>query len=435
MQKRTPAAQMRLNLRAWPALIGLLVVLQLIFPSRAWAVALAMLGGAWAISFLWARSLARNLQLTREMRFGWAQVGDRLQERFMLVNRGWAPGLWVEVVDHSTIPGYQASQATSVGYLDTVRWRTDSVCTRRGLYTLGPTSLHTGDPLGLYTVRLHYPETAFLMVMPPIVPLPGIEIAPGGRAGEGRRQRAGALERTVSGAGAREYHPDDSPKWIHWPMTAHHDALFVRLFDSTPASDWWIFLDLEQRVQVGQGWDSTEEHGVLLAASLADRGLRAGHAVGLVAHGQDLVWLPPQCAQGQRIEILRALALATAGDHPLGDLLARARPAFRRGASLVVITPAVDGEWIAPLLPLLKGSVAPTVLLLDPASFGGVGDVGRVQALLADLGVVPYVVTPDLLDRPEARPGTRGQWEWRFLPDGRAIPVRQPGDLRWRRMA
>jgi len=95
MQKRTPAAQMRLNLRAWPVLIGLLVVLQLIFPSRAWAVALAMLGGAWAISFLWARSLARNLQLTREMRFGWAQVGDRLQERFMLVNRGWAPGLWV----------------------------------------------------------------------------------------------------------------------------------------------------------------------------------------------------------------------------------------------------------------------------------------------------------------------------------------------------
>jgi len=338
-------------------------------------------------------------------------------------------------VDHSTIPGYQATQVTSIGYLDTVRWRTDSVCARRGLYTLGPTSLRTGDPLGLYTVRLHYPETAFLMVMPPIVPLPGIEIAPGGRAGEGRRLRPSALERTVSAAGARDYQPDDNPKWIHWPTSAHHEALFVRLFDSTPASDWWIFLDLEQRVQVGQGWDSTEEHGVLLAASLADRGLRAGHAVGLVAHGQDLVWLPPQYAQGQRIEILRALALVTAGERPLGDLLARAHPAFRRGASLVIITPAVDGEWIAPLLPLLKGSVAPTVLLLDPASFGGSGDVGRVQAPLADLGVAPYVVTPDLLDRPEARPGTRGQWEWRFLPNGRAIPVRQPGDLRWRRMA
>jgi len=426
---------MRLNLRFLPFLIGLLLLLQLLFPSRVWTALLVMLGGGWLIGFLWARSLARNLHLTREMRFGWAQVGDRLQERFTLVNHGLAPAVWVEVVDHSTLPGYQAGRVTSVGYLDSLRWQTEGVCTRRGLYTLGPTSLRTGDPLGLYTVTLHQPDSTVWIVMPPVVSLPGIEVAPGGRAGEGRRPRADAFERTVGAISAREYQPGDSPRWIHWPVSARHDGLFVRLFDGTPASDWWIFLDLDERVQVGQGWDSTEEHGVILAASLADRGLRAGHAVGLVTHGKELVWLPPQCAPGLMLAVLRALALVSAGDCSLQELLERARPTFRRGASLVIITPAVEGDWIGATLPLWKSGIMPTVLLLDPASFGGTGDVSRAVALLSNWGLAHYVIARDLLDRPEARPGHQGQWEWRLAAGGRAIPVRRPGDMGWRRLA
>jgi uncharacterized protein (DUF58 family) len=282
-QQRDSKARLQLNSRLVPALVGLLLLLQLAFPYRGWTMLLVGLGGGWLIGYLWARSLARGLQLTREVRFGWAQVGDRLQERFTLVNRGWASGLWVEIVDHSTLPDYQASRVTGLGGKDARRWYTHGVCTHRGLYTLGPTSLRSGDPLGLYTVTLHYPDASALMVTPPIVPLPAIEVAPGGRAGEGRRSRADPLERTVGAAGVRDYRPGDNLNWIHWRISAHRDALLVRLFDSTPTSNWWIFLDLERRVQAGEGWDSTEEHGVMLAASLTDRGLRAGRAVGLVA--------------------------------------------------------------------------------------------------------------------------------------------------------
>ncbi len=426
-----PTPRLKLNSRLLPVLVGLLVLAQLIVPFRGWIILLVGLGGGWLISYLWVRSLAYSLRLTRETRFGWAQVGDRLEERFTLVNQGWAPAVWVEVIDHSTMPNYQVSRVTGVGGNSMNRWQTQSICQRRGLFTLGPTSLETGDPFGLYTVSLHYPNLATLTVTPPVVPLPTIEVAPGGRVGEGR-PRANTLERTVSAATVREYVPGDTLNWIHWRTSAHRNSLFVRLFDSTPAGDWWIFLDLEQRVQAAQAEAATEEHGVILAASLADQGLRWGRAVGLVTHGDNLAWLPPQTGAGQRQEILRTLALVNPGPRPLAELLTRVRPTFGRQTSLILITPAASGDWIEALVPLLRRGAVATVLLLDPVTFGGIGEASGTLALLTNLGVTRYLITPDLLDRPEARPGQQGTWEWRIMPTGRAIPVRRPGDTPWR---
>jgi uncharacterized protein (DUF58 family) len=420
-----------------PALVGLLLILQLAFPYRGWVILLAGLGAAWLSSYLWARSLIRGLRLRREMRFGWAQVGDRLQERFTLTNTGWAPALWVEVLDHSTLPGYKASTVRHVGSWQVMQWHSEGVCTRRGVFTLGPTSVQTGDPFGIYTAHLDYPQSLALMVTPPVVPLPRIEVAPGGRAGAGRRPNVNTLESMVSAAGVREYDPGDSLRRVHWPLSAHRDELVVRLLDNSPASDWWILLDLDRHVQAGEGWDSTEEHAVTLAASLASRGFQVGRAVGLAAQGQELVWLPPQGGEGQHLLILQALALVKPGERPLADLLYQGcgtSPSGRR-ASLVVITPAVEGDWVEALASLLQRGVVPTVLLLDPISYGGMADARRILHVLAEMGVARYIITRDFLDQPEARPGQQGQWEWRVTPLGHAVPVRRPVDTVWKRLA
>jgi uncharacterized protein (DUF58 family) len=408
--------------------------MQLIAPFRGWIILLTGLGGGWLISYVWARSLTRTLRLTRETRFGWAQVGDSLEERFTLVNEGWIPALWVELIDHSTMPDYQASRVTGVGGNSINRWKMQSICQRRGLFTLGPTSLHSGDPFGLYSVSLHYPHFATLTVTPPVVPLPTIEVSPGGRVGEGR-PRSTTLERTVSASSVREYMPGDALNWIHWRTSAHHNTLFTRLFESTPAGDWWIFLDLDQQVQAGQDEADTAEHGVILAASLADQGLREGHAVGLVTHGESLIWLPPRNGSDQRQEILRALALVNPGPRSLAELLARMRPSFGQRASLIIITPAASGDWVEALLPLLRRGAVATVLLLDPVSFGGAGDASGTMALLTNLGVSRYLISADLLDRPEARPGQQGNWEWRIMPTGRAVAVHRPVETPWKVMS
>jgi len=423
--------RLKLNTRLLPIAVLLLIGLQLSVPYHGWMILLVGFGGAWLIAYLWARSLARGLRLTRELRFGWAQVGDRLEERFTLINDSWTPALWVEITDHSTLPGHAASVATGVDSTSENSWIVRSVCTRRGAHTLGPTTLRTGDPFGIYTVTIENPGAANMMVMPPIVPLPRIEIAPGGRAGEGNR-RVESFDRAVSVKSVRDYVPGDSLNVIHWRATAHRDSLFVRLFDSTPASDWWILLDLNQRAQIGREQNSTIEHGIILAASLADRGLRAGRAVGLVAHSDALVWLPPLAGQTQRWAILRALALASPGSRSLAEMLAQLLPSFKQRTVLVIITPDAQGDWIAQLIPLRWRGIVPTVLLFDPISFGGMPDARGVFAALADLEIARYVVTRDVLDRPEAHPGSRGQWDWRVTPLGRAIARRPPRDAAWR---
>jgi uncharacterized protein (DUF58 family) len=426
-------ACLKLNTWLLPVLVALLLVQQMIAPYRGWIVLLVVFGGVLLTSYLWVRMLARGLHITRQMRFGWAQVGDRLEERFELANLAWVPAPLIEVIDHSTMPGYRAGRGTSVGGSGKVKWRKQATCARRGVFALGPTTVVAGDPFGIFTLSLHNPASLPFVVMPPVVPLPGIEVSPGGRAGDGR-PRANAPDRAVSAASVREYIPGDNLRWVHWRTSARRDSLYVHLFDGTPAGDWWILLDLDQRVQAGAEEDSTEEHGVILAASLADRGLRSRQAVGLVAHGQDLLWLPPQRGDAQRWEILRELAQVSPGTCSLADLLARTGAAVGQHASLVVITPATDRDWIVALMPLLERGIAPTILLLDSASFGGSGDVQGVATLLANLEVAHYIVTRDVLDGAQPRSGP-DHGDGRVQSIGRGLPNNTLPNVAWRELS
>jgi uncharacterized protein (DUF58 family) len=427
-------ATIRPHSRLWPVAAVFLLFLQLVWPSRTWMILLIIFGGSWSFSYWWARSLAHGLHLEREMRYGWAQVGDRLEQRFSLTNKNWAPALWLEVDDHSDLPEVLSSRVTAIGGNDSSQWKIAGTCNRRGLYTIGPTNLRSGDPLGFFSVETHISDSTVLLVLPPVLPLPAIEVAAGGRAGESRRARRSALETTVSVDTVREYIPGDALRSIHWPTSARRDSLYVRQFEHTPSSDWWIFLDMDKRVQTGEGSDSTVEHGVILAASLADKGLRQGHAVGLVTCGKELAWITPQHQSGQLMDILRTLAVVTSGETCLADLLSRANQSLRHGASLILITPDVTGEWLAPLLRSASNQIASTVFLFDPVSFGGSGNPNQADALLNQYSIAHTIVRRELLNRPEARPGMQGQWEWRTVGPGRAVPVRQPKDSNWRQL-
>jgi uncharacterized protein (DUF58 family) len=436
--------KIHLNALILPILMVVFLVMEILDPSNVWVILLIGLGSAWLISFLWIRSLSKSLRLVREMRFGWAQVGDRFEERFTLENPGWATGLWIEVTDESNLPGYQPDRVTGVDGRSSVEWHMDATCSRRGLYTIGPTSLETGDPFGIYTLRIPDPATRVVLVMPPVVALPSIEVAPGGRSGSGH-PRSNAPERTVSASSVRPYVPGDNLHSIHWKTTARRDSPFVKIFDGTPTGDWRIVLDLDQNVQVGEGWDSTEEHGVVLAASLADRGLRMRRSVGLAVNGSETVWLPPQSGENQRWDILRALALVHPGGRNLGEFLRLVDPDIRPDTSLVLITPSQEDGWFKQLMPLVWRGVVPTILFLDPASFNLSPDASQTSqtqavnkdrmAQLTNIGVNYYVITRDLLNKPESRPGREGKWEWRISPRGRAIAINRPADLDWRSLS
>jgi uncharacterized protein (DUF58 family) len=428
------SSRLRINSFILPLTTCALIAAQIISPSPVWKGLLVALGGCWLISYLWARSLQKNVHLDRAMRFGWVQVGDKLEEQFILLNDGLFPATWVEVTDRSTLPGYSIARATGVEGHGSNEWHTTGLCARRGVYTLGYTTIRTGDPLGIHEVEIIQPESVTLMVMPPVIALPTIDITPGGWLGEGR-PRMNAPEQTVSAAAVRQYAPGDSLRLIHWATTARRNEPYVRLLEGAPAGDWWIVLDFDRQVQVrGDESETTDELGVILAASLADRGLRAHRPVGLLASGREPVWMRPESGEHHRWEILRALALLEPGETRLAGLLESAAPSMGRQASLIIITPSTESDWLKPLASLFWRGFHPTVIMIDPASFGegALTNTGALDHSLIEMNIPHHVVTRELFKQPDARPGPRGQWEWRIMPTGKAVPVQMPGDLTWK---
>ena len=170
--KIEPTRSLRLQSPVIPIIVILLFGIQLFFPNKAWMILLSGLGGAWLLCYAWARSLRNGLVLEREMKFGWMQVGDKLQERVTIENNGWAPGLWIKVDDQSDMQDYQISTVTDIRSWKYRFWYSRGICKRRGLYTLGPTTLEVSDPLGIYRVQIEYPLSVNMMVAPQVISLP-----------------------------------------------------------------------------------------------------------------------------------------------------------------------------------------------------------------------------------------------------------------------
>ena len=174
----------------------------------------------------------------------------------------------------------------------------------------------------------------------------------------------------------------------------------------------------------------------MITASLADQGLRAHRAVGFVAAGQQPAWMRPDAGEKQRWHIMRALATLQTGDKPLAALLGQLGPALAGKAHLIVITPSTESDWVTALTRLAWKGVTATAILIDAGTFepDRQGDNRALGELLTQAGVPYHVVGRDLLRQPEAHPGPAGQWEWRMLPTGKAVPVRRPADMSWKQL-
>ena len=430
----------RLNAKILPVIAVIAFIMQILDPSRVWVILLIGIGGAWLVCWWWARGLLRSLRFEREMRFGWAQVGDRLEERFTLTNHFMLPATWVTLQDHSDLPDHNASVASGVDGASTSQWRILTRCTRRGVYTLGGTTLETGDPLGIYTITFEDPTSSTLAVMPPVLSLPRFEITASGMSGEGQPKRH-ALQETINVSHPREMRPNDPMRLIDWKTTARHTSpglalaggykFFVKQFEGTPAGDWWLVLDLHQDTQVGTGWDSTEEHAVILASSLAAQGLNTDHPVGLSINGSRPDWIAPRRNEYQLRSLLKALAVAAPSELPLKDYLLRAGVSLSSHCSLLIVTADPDPEWVQALVPLMWRGIMPTIFLFDPVSFGGSTETKAISQLFESMSIACHVIPKALLDKPQARPGHEGEWEWRVTATGRAHAVRSAQE-EWR---
>lgn len=366
-----------------------------------------LFGGLLIFSFLWAWLNLHWVRVTRQTRSRRSQVGKYAEERFIIENTGVLPKLWLEARDQSELPGHRVSRVVSSLPAHHQRsWAVKTTCYRRGRFRLGPVTLYSGDPFGLFLLKRDIELMSHVVVYPPTFELPRFS-PPVGEVSGGDALRRRTHYVTTNVASVRDYAPGDSFNRIHWPSTARTGRLIVKEFELDPMADIWLFLDLEKRVHVGQVLDmtqdltlppllrvlrdgssrieldpSTEEYAIAIAASLAKHYLDRGRSVGLVTYPWKAQREFAQTDRGERqlARLLGMLAVAHAeGGIPLGQVVSAETVHFTRDVTAIIVTSSIDTDWVVALRHLLTRGVRPIAIVIDPASFVQETSTGRFE--------------------------------------------------------
>jgi len=357
----------------------------------AWRLAYVPLVGI-PLAYAWSRFNLAGIEIVADRSGDRLQVGGEYEERITVRNNSWLGKIWLEVDDPSEMPGHRARRVVTVPPKGTRAFRANSTITRRGVYSVGPVTVRTGDPFGLFHHERTYGDTRNVIVYPRATELPNFYVPPANLPGEGRFRRRTHYV-TPNASGVRPYEFGDSYNRIHWPSSARTGDLMVKIFELDPASDIWVILDLDRDVHVGSGDDATEEYGVSIAASVSRYFLTANRTVGFLSFGRGFDVIEAERGIDQYTRILESLALARAwGDVPLHDLVSNEARRFGRHTTVVVITPSTDERWVAALNLLHGRGVKVAAIVIEPSTFGAAASSLGVFASLAASDVFSYMV-------------------------------------------
>lgn len=392
-------------------LLAAISVLTALFTGRAIIFSIAWLVGALLLlARLWTWQSLRGIALRRRTRSRRSQVGRVFRESFSLRATSWLPKLWMEIHDHSTLPGHRASHvAPSLLGKREYSWAAETVCAARGEFLLGPVTVITSDPFGLFQSPRRLGTTEALIVYPRVVDVRHV-LLPVGYLSGGDAQRQITRQITTNASSIREYVPGDSMNRIHWRSTARLGDLMVKEFEINPLVDIWLFADFSAKSAYDDGSirraspggvimqtssqvpPATEEYAVVIAASLAKRFLDDQRVVGFGAYSPNRHFVLPDRGDRQLAMILSALAVAhCTSEMSLREMLSLETMQFTRGTTLIIITSSLDTGWIAEAQVLQRRGIRPFCVFVDPATFNRQLDSSEARGLL-QLAKIPLLI-------------------------------------------
>ncbi len=139
---------------------------------------------------------------------------------------------------------------------------------RRGLHFLGPMTLESTAPFGMFRRRRTLSEATPILVLPMVYPLQRLLVVDGigGRTTQPRLSRSG-----MDPVGSRPYVHGDSRRMIHWRNTARAGRPMVK--ESEEQTDQALHVLFDAVHVWGEDKDTTLEYGIKLAASVANYAL------------------------------------------------------------------------------------------------------------------------------------------------------------------
>ena len=325
-----------------------------------------------SLSYLSALMSLKDLELIRTSKNKTLQVGSVFEERFEIINNSKLRKLWIEITDISLL-GTAINSRISVNIKSNIfrKYNSSILLKKRGVYSLGPTILNSGDPLGFFRSSATIPSKKNIVVYPHIIDIQTFSVYPSTEEG-GEHLKIQTAQTTPQASGIREYQPGDPLNRVHWPYTMKHGKLMVKEFDEETQSKVWILVDAQKnkhrrkknitysysnRFLSMRRWAArfqlacdSFEYTVSIAATLANYYIKQNIAVGLTSVGLEIVDVQPDKGKRQLNKILGKLAVINDdGDIPITSVFEKQNSNIPNGSSVIMITAVDLGEIELPI--------------------------------------------------------------------------------------
>ncbi len=353
----------------------------------------------------------RGIKVDRQARSLRGSVGDIFEEHFEVYNASRIPKLWLEISNETGMPNATGSRILTFlrGHQRRI-YTARTWLTNRGGFTLGPTTITSGDPFGIFRVSRKIPASSSLIVLPMIVQVAAF-LSPPGLLPGGKAIRRKSADVTPHASGVREYVAGDPMKRIHWPTSIRRGQLMVKEFEQDPQAEVWLFLDTNKGVHFAKPAHeldphpvddllllrrhkvklnpSTLEYSVSITASLAHYFLNQRRAVGLVtAQGRTFKVIPAERSERQEAKMLEELAFLQAeSSFTLPGLVTAQMGQLPQGSSAILVTPMVWPELLIAVDSLQRRNLRPVVVLVMAGSFGNRMDNEELARSLTERNV------------------------------------------------
>lgn len=370
-------------------LVGLLTLLSLILRNQLLFLVSIFLWLVLGAAYLWARYCLINLTYRRYLTTERIYQGEETDLRMEIVNAKALPLPWLRIDDRMPISLHVASQMVTEEADGThrrlvtvlgLRWYERVIRRyrlrglRRGLWSLGPAQLRSGDIFGFEIQRLVDEQPTQLLVYPRIVPVTALGLPARHPLGDLRNQRR-VIEDPLRLMGVRDYVRGDNFRHIHWKASARSLDLQTKVFEPSASRPVALFLNISTAAHFNEGFDwHLREFGITATASLARQLWIDSETVGLFINttmpGQmQHVRIGPRQHPEQIEQMLAALARIEEprGRWPIERILQVEAPSLPYAATIVVITALLTPTLEQTLLDLRRREYVIVLLTLGDA--------------------------------------------------------------------
>jgi len=249
-----------------------------------------------------------------------------------------------------------------------------TACSRPwGIYAVGPLTLSTSDPFGLFHAERRVPDVTPFAVFPRVWPVAGIEKLGARPSLSPQEFTAARPGQSLAYLGVRDFRPGDDLRRIHWPATARRGAPAVKEHEVDLVPYFTLFVDLDRAHRAGTGLKSTLEYLVRISACLVWTAASRGDLVEVRGEGARSLEVPPGSGTMHATQALYELIrVQQEGRLTLLDLVEHHRTHVPAGSTATLLSGTIflDLARLEETLGALQSrGVRPVVILVNKDSF------------------------------------------------------------------